>query len=89
MLDEKTVFPEQCLAARALVGWTRSELAERSGVAASTLADFEAGKRVPYPRTLADIRRTLEEAGVIFIAADAEAGAGVRKAAPVSTRPGL
>jgi transcriptional regulator with XRE-family HTH domain len=50
-----------------MLGWTRDELAERSKVSAATLADFEAGKRVPYDRTLADIRRALEEGGIEFI----------------------
>ncbi len=80
MSDEKTLVAEQCRAARALIGWSRGELAERCGVANSTLADFEAGKRSPYARTLADVRRVLEEAGVLFLAADAEAGPGARLA---------
>ena len=33
----------------------------------ATLADFEAGKRTPYNRTLADIRRALEGGGIEFI----------------------
>lgn len=82
MSDEKPLVAEQCRAARALIGWSRGELSERSGVAASTLADFEAGKRTAYSRTLADVRRTLEAAGVAFIAGDAEAGPGVRLATP-------
>jgi len=36
--------------------------------------DFERGARQPYNRTLVDIRRALEDAGVIFI--DAEEGIG-------------
>lgn len=78
MSDEKTLVAEQCRAARALIGWSRGDLSEKSAVAASTLADFEAGKRAPYARTLADIRRTLEEAGVTFISSDAGGGPGVR-----------
>jgi hypothetical protein len=34
---------------------------------AATLADFEGGKRRPYSRTLADLRRAFEAAGVEFI----------------------
>ena len=78
-----SLVAEQCRAARALIGWSRGELSERCGVAASTLADFEAGKREPYARTLADVRRTLEIAGVLFIPAGNEAGPGVRLAAPL------
>jgi hypothetical protein len=36
-------------------------------VANATLADFEAGKRSPYNRTLADVRRALEDGGVDFL----------------------
>ena len=78
MSDEKTLVAEQCRAARALIGWSRADLAEHASVAASTLADFEANKREPYARTLADIRRTLEAAGVSFIEPDAGGWAGVR-----------
>lgn len=51
-----------------MLGWSRDVLAKRSGVAPATLADFEAGKRSPYARTLADIRKALEAAGVTFLA---------------------
>lgn len=48
-----------------------------SNVATKTIADFEVGKRVPYARTLNDIRAALESAGVEFIAENG-GGAGVR-----------
>lgn len=67
MSDEKWITPEQSRGARAMLGWTREHLAERSKVANATLADFEAGKRTPYNRTLADVRRALEEGGIEFI----------------------
>jgi hypothetical protein len=41
------------------------------------LVDFERGARRPLNRTLADVRRALEEAGIIFIEEDDE-GPGVR-----------
>jgi transcriptional regulator with XRE-family HTH domain len=58
--------PAQCRAARALLDWSQSRLAEASKVATKTLADFERGKRVPYDRTLEDVRSALEAAGVEF-----------------------
>jgi transcriptional regulator with XRE-family HTH domain len=58
---------EQCRAARALLGWSQDDLAKESKVAKKTIADFERGERSPYPRTLADIRKALESAGVEFI----------------------
>ena len=79
-----TILAEQCKAARALIGWSRRELAEASQVAERTLIDFERRARSPQRRTLYDIRRALEDAGVIFIDADEE-GPGVRLKAD---RPG-
>lgn len=77
MSDILTISPEQSRAARALLNWSRGELAERSNVSVATLADFEAGKRTPYDRTLADVRQALEKAGVIFVEENGE-GPGVR-----------
>ncbi|MGJ0535438.1 MAG: helix-turn-helix domain-containing protein [Methylocystis sp.] len=68
MSDKLTISPEQSRAARALLNWSRGELAKRSSVSVATLADFEAGKRAPYDRTLVDVREALEKAGVEFIA---------------------
>ena len=68
---------DQCRGARALLEWTQDRLAEAAGVAKKTLADFEAGKRTPYDRTLADIRRALETAGIELIPENG-GGAGIR-----------
>lgn len=58
--------PGQCRAARALIGWSQDQLAAASKVAKATIANFEAGRRSPYERTLVDLQRALETAGVIF-----------------------
>lgn len=76
-LGEKSITSAQCRASRAMLDWTRERLAEASGVSKMTLADFETGKRNPYERTLADIRRALEAAGLEFIARNG-GGSGVR-----------
>jgi transcriptional regulator with XRE-family HTH domain len=68
----------QSRAARALLGWSRQTLAEASLVASRTIIDFERGARRPHTRTLADIGRAFEDAGVIFIDEDDDAGVGVR-----------
>jgi transcriptional regulator with XRE-family HTH domain len=60
-----------------MLDWTRDDLAAKSKVSAATLADFEAGKRSPYGRTLADIRAALEAAGAIFVPENG-GGPGVR-----------
>ena len=60
------VLPAQCRAARALLDWSQTVLAQKAAVAKQTVADFERGARTPYPRTLADIRRALEAEGIEF-----------------------
>ena len=68
-----------------MLGWSREDLAAKSGVSRPTLADFETDKRSPYERTLADIRRTLEEAGLEFIPENG-GGAGIRFRSPGAAR---
>jgi transcriptional regulator with XRE-family HTH domain len=63
----------QCRAARALIGWTRQQLAQRSGVGFSTISDFEVGRHRPHPVNMNAIVGALEAAGVVF---DLEAGDG-------------
>ena len=67
--------PAQCRAARALIKWSQADLAAASKVATKTIANFELGKRVPRDRTLADIQRALEAAGIEF---EDESRSGVR-----------
>jgi transcriptional regulator with XRE-family HTH domain len=79
-----TISREQCRAGRALLGWTQEQLeaaTAHSGVkvAKKTIADFEAGNRTPYERTLSDIQRALEDAGIQFIPENG-GGRGVRLA---------
>jgi transcriptional regulator with XRE-family HTH domain len=61
------ITASQLRAARGLLGWSQKELATASQVSRATIADFEAGKRQPYARTLADLQRSLEFAGVDFV----------------------
>lgn len=67
----------QCRAARGLVGWSQQRLAAASKVAKPTIANFEAGKSIPYERTANDLVAALESAGVEFIAENG-GGPGVR-----------
>ena len=61
-----SLIPEQCRAARALLGSSQTDLAREANVAKKTVADFERGARTPYDRTLAAIRAALEAGGVVF-----------------------
>ena len=67
----------QARAARAFVGLSQLELAQRSGVPKRTLVRFELGEGGTRPRALAAIRAALEAAGVEFIQENG-GGAGVR-----------
>lgn len=71
---------EQSRAARGLVDWSQSKLAERSNLGESTIRDFEKGRRVPSVNNLAAIRLALESAGVAFLddGASIDGGPGVR-----------
>jgi len=69
--------PDQCRGARGMLGWSQAKLAEVSKVGKQTLADFERGARQPYERTLRDIQKALEDAGIEFIPENG-GGAGVR-----------
>lgn len=61
------ITPAQCRGARGLLNWTQRELAEKSGVNKRTIVTFENEKRTPYDRTLADLVKAFEEAGVVFV----------------------
>jgi transcriptional regulator with XRE-family HTH domain len=59
----------QIRAARGLLAWSARELAEVSGVSLATIQRFERQNGVPsaHPRTLSDLKRAFEDAGVEFI----------------------
>jgi len=66
-----TITPAQCRAARALLNWSQSDLAERAGVTLATVQNFELERHSPYQRTLDRIVRTFADAGVEFTNGDA------------------
>jgi transcriptional regulator with XRE-family HTH domain len=67
-----TITGQQVKAARALLAWTQSELGGQTGVSASTIGHFEAGRRRAAVLSVSVIQRTLEVAGVEFV--DGEPG---------------
>ena len=63
----------QCRAARALLGWTQEELAERTGVQQRTIARFETDAAVPRTSTTTPLVDAFSSAGIAFLyAKDAE-----------------
>lgn len=74
----KAITPEQSRAARGILDWSQTRLAELSNLSESTIRDFEKDRRIPGPNNLAAIRTALESAGVQFIApGDTADGSGV------------
>jgi transcriptional regulator with XRE-family HTH domain len=70
--------PEQLRAARALLGWSRDQLAEAAGVSAIAIKSFERGVSDPRISTMMRLRTAVERAGVVFVDADETLGPGVR-----------
>ena len=71
---------EQIRAARALLGWTASNLAEQSGVSYPTIQRIDATRGAVSGRydTIEAIRKALESQGIQFLeCGDIASGAGV------------
>ena len=71
------ITADQLRAARAMVNWTREQLADKSGTTTRTLARLEAGETKARSTTATAIRAALEAAGVIFIPSNGD-GPGVK-----------
>lgn len=74
---KRDIRPEQLRAARALINWTRDDLAASSGVTIRTLARIESGQTSPRQTTMQSLVEALEAAGIEFIAENG-GGVGVR-----------
>lgn len=70
---------EQVRAARALLRWEQSKLSEASGISTPTIKRLESksGPLAAQGRTIDDLQRALEAAGVVFIEQNG-GGPGVR-----------
>ncbi len=71
------ITPLQVKMARAALGWGVRDLAKKAELAANTVSRFENGSDV-LVGTLAQMQKTLEDAGVMFVPADESGGPGVR-----------
>lgn len=88
-MNKPIIVPAQIRAARAMLEWSQEELAEKAEVSLSTVRDVESQRRPLDTSAAADIHRTLENAGVIFIPGSPTAGPGVQLVAgrPQVIRP--
>jgi transcriptional regulator with XRE-family HTH domain len=74
--------PAQVRMARAALRLSVRQLAERTGVADSTILRFETDKGSILASNLGRLQDTLEQAGVAFLPADSSGGPGVRFTKP-------
>jgi transcriptional regulator with XRE-family HTH domain len=72
----------QIRAARAMLEWTRADLARASGISANGIANIETGASSPLAVTLERIQHALERAGVGFIDNGDGPGVQLRKTPP-------
>ncbi len=73
----------QVRAARALLGWSQSDLTKRAKCSRSALADLEGAKRTPHEATLFVLMNELVGAGVVFT----ENGVSFREFPPPAWMP--
>lgn len=71
-----TITPVQCRAAREMLKWRRDELQKITKLSRETIGNFEREISSPTARTLLDIRKAFEEAGIEFVNNDK--GEGVK-----------
>lgn len=65
--------PSHIRAARALLDWTREQLAQKTGLSPVTIANLESGKtESPNPRTYEAIEKVFLDSGVVFTAKGVE-----------------
>ena len=61
------ITPAQIRAARALLGWSQTELATASGISVISVKNIERGATDPRSSTLAAFQAAFETAGVVFL----------------------
>ena len=75
------ITPRQIRAARALLGWSQQQLADKAIVSLNAVTRLERGEVDPRVSTIAAVEKALLKGGVEFIEAG-EKGEGVRMASP-------
>lgn len=65
-----TITTAQIRGARGILNWSQQDLAQRTGISATSIGSIENGQTTPRESTLSTIRKTLENAGIEFIGGD-------------------
>jgi transcriptional regulator with XRE-family HTH domain len=88
VMVDPLMSPAQCRAARALLAWSQTVLAQRAGLSRRTIADYELGKRRLHSRNLRELVRAFTTAGVQLISAEGmEHVIGVRLTGDFAPQP--
>ena len=61
------ITSDQIRAARALLGWKQTDLAERSGISEISVKNIERGITDPRSKTLGALESAFRKAGVVFL----------------------
>ena len=72
------VTPREVRAARAFLGWTRQQLADRAVVSLNSVIRFEQGVVDSRTSTANAIRKAFEKAGIEFLSLRGDDNEGVR-----------
>ncbi len=79
------VTPRQIRAARALLGWSQQELADKAIISLNAVTRLERSEVDPRMSTVSALERALRKAGIEFLAEGPNWGEGVRLAKPSSS----
>ena len=75
------ITPRQIRAARAILGWSQQELADKAIVSLNAVTRLERGKVDSRVSTVSAVEKALTKAGIDFLASDTK-GEGVRLRSP-------
>lgn len=62
-----SITTAQIRGARGILNWSQQDLAQRTGISATSIGSIENGQTTPRESTLSTIRKTLENGGIEFI----------------------
>lgn len=65
-----TITTAQIRGARAILNWSQSELATKTGLSPTSIGAIEKGQSTPRDHTISNIQRALEDGGIEFIGND-------------------
>lgn len=74
------ITARQIRAARALLGWSQQDLADKAIVSLNAITRLERGEVDPRMSTVTAVQKAITKAGVELITADDRKGEGVRMA---------